>query len=304
MSAPRKKLTRKRLNNALAQVYHEHPSYFFTPPTKMSFFEHVHAGNLDDVQEFLEETDFNINMLDKDGNGCLFYAMDGAGGLPMVKLLLDNGANINMMNYVGEVPIHVLCRDLASLHQNQIEILAYLLEQETLILFPFQGQSLETIFSYAYNDIRAFQLWYDEALNDQENEPISAENRNKAVREEAIQGDIWRFYLRISELSELYVKYVNLVPNNATERSYHYIDIRMTGLQLKHYIQRQIYRNPSMNIDLLYRGHLLDLFQTLSEQGLQSADDETTITYQVRLVSGVMARRGGKRKTQRRLRKR
>lgn len=301
MSAPtRKKLTRKRLNNALVQVYREHPTYFTTPPTKMSFFEHVHAGNLDDVQEFLEEADFNINMRDPAGSTALFYAMDGAGGLPMVKLLLENGADINAMNNIGEVPFHVLCYNLVAIPPNQVEILQYMIEQPNLILFPFNRENLETIFSYAYNDIRAFQLWYNDAIDNQLEEPISEENRNRAVREGAIQGTIYTLLVRISELSDEYVQYINVVPSNSTERSYHHIDVRMKGSQLKEYIQRQVHRNKSMNIDLLYRGRLLDLSKTLLEQGVQTADDETTITYQVRLTSGFISRRGGKRKTRRR----
>jgi hypothetical protein len=296
MSAPRKKLTRKRLNNALVQVHRNYPGFFLTPPTKMTFFEHVHAGHLDDVQEFLEEPDFNINMRDEDGGSTgLFYAMDGAGGLPMVKLLLENGADINAMNNIGQVPLHVLCRDLTSLSLKQIEILEFMFDQENLILFPFAGRSIESVFLHAMDDLESFdQYMFNARVYGEERTP---EEEERYRRQTDIQVPLSNLYEAIQFISEEHVKYVNVVPANTRDRTYYHLDTRMTGEQLKQMIQRQVYQNPFMNLDLLFAGRLLDTTRTLDEQGV---NEETTITYQVRLASGVMRRLGGKRKTRRR----
>ena len=296
MSSQKKKLTRKRLNNALAEVYREHPNFFLSPPTKMSFFQHVHAGNVDDVKEFLEDPEFSIQMRDSDGNTPLFYAMDGLGGLPMVKLLVDNGADINSMNMIGEVPFHVLCRGLTYSTPEQITIIRFMLEEPTLLLFPLFGRSLEQLFLEATEDIGSFQNWYRTALNSQLEEPISPENSERARKEKEIEDDLLDLYYKIAELSETHVQYVNLTSSDAKERAYYYLDTRMTGAQLKEYMQKQVFRNPFMNIDLLFRGKLLDPKVSLHQQGVVS---DVTITYQVRLVSGFKAKLGGKRKTRR-----
>lgn len=297
MSSQKKKLTRKRLNNALAQVYRENPSFFSNPPTKMSFFQHVYAGNLDDVKEFLEEADFNINMRDKNGNDCLFFAVDGSGGLPMVKLLVDNGANINAMNFIGEVPLHILCRNLTHLTSNQFDILTFMIDQPNLILFPIAGRPLESIFLDAIDDIGSFQNWISN-IEEYEPEAIQPENRERLKREREAQDYLLALYSQIEKLSEDYVKYVKVIPQNKKELTYIHLDIRMTGAQLKQYIQRQIYNDPFMNIDLLFARRVLDPAKTLVEQGVE---DESTITYQVRLISGSM-RLGGRRKTHRKRR--
>ena len=295
MSSQKKKLTRKRLNNALAEVYHNHPSFFLSPPTKMSFFQHIHAGHLDDVKEFLEEPDFNINMRDADGNGCLFFAMDGLGGLSMVKLLLENGADINMMNYIGEVPLHVLCRNLTAISLSQLEILQYMMHQENLLLISYFGQSLEEVFLHAIDDIESFHQWVTDLRSF--NDTITPEEEARERREFPLLAPLSALYDVLIELSEEHVQYIILVPANSKERIYHYIDTRMTGAQLKQYIQRQIYKNPSMNIDLLFRGKIVDLSQSLASQGIVN---DATITYQVHLASGTISRRGGKRKTRKR----
>lgn len=295
MSTRPKKLTRKRLNNALVQVHREHPEFFLTPPTKMTFFEHVHAGHLDDVQEFLEEPDFHINMRDRDGNTGLFYAMDGAGGLPMVKLLLENGADLNAMNSIGEVPLHVLCRDLPSVSSTQIEILDFLLDQKNLILFPFFKRSLEAVFLHAMDEIEAFDQYMFNARVYSEDR--TEEEQERYQRQLDIRVPLSNLYEAIQWISEEHVRYVNVIPANTRERTYYSLDTRMTGSQLKEFLQKQVYMNPFMNLDLLFAGKLLDTTKTLDEQGVK---EESTITYQVRLASGVLPRRGGKRKTRRR----
>lgn len=295
-SQPKRKLTRKRLNNALAQVYREHPEYFTTPPTKMSFFQHVHDGNIDDVKEFLEEADFNINMRDPAGNTALFYAMDGAGGLPMVELLVENGADINSMNNIGEVPFHVLCYNPTSLTKDQIKIARYMIDQSNLILFPFNGRNLEQIFLHATDDITSFQRWYINASDNQLEEPISFENAERARREGEIEQDIVHLYYEISYISDDHVHYVNVVPSDAKQKTYHFLDTRMTGAQLVEYMQKQVFKNKSMKLDMLFRGGLLDLQAPLADQGIGS---DSTITFQIRLVSGFQSLVGGKRKTRR-----
>lgn len=295
MSAPRKKLTRKRLNNALAQVYREHPAYFHEPPTKMSFFEHVHAGNLDDVQEFLEEEEFNINMRDPAGSTPLFYAMDGAGGLPMVKLLIENGADINAMNNIGEVPFHVVCYDLLSLTPSQVEILQFMIAQQNLILFPYNGRPLESIFLQAVDDIGSYQNWVSHA-EEYDPESIRPTNRERLERERAIQPDLLEFYSQIERLSEYNVQYVRVIPQNQKELVYFHLDTRMTGAQLKEFMLKQVFRNHSLNLDFLFGSTVLDPSISLADQGVEN---ESTIRYQPRLASGLL-RRGGKRKTRRR----
>jgi hypothetical protein len=296
---PKKKLTRKRLNNALVQVYKNHPTYFTSPPTKMSFFQHVYAGNLDDVQEFIEEPDFNINMRDTNGNGCLFFAMDGFAGLPMVKLLLKNGADINMMNHAGEVPFHVLSRHLQSLSQNQLEILEFLIQEDELILFPFFGRSMEEKFLEAIENIESFDQWYlDAPYIEAEVTPEDEEAHDHQMR---LLRPLMKVYETIVEISQDNEHYVNVIPYGTKQRMYHHLDTRMTGAQLKQYIQRQVYKNPSMNLDFMFQGKPLDPYQRLAEQGVVG---DVTITFQVRLVSGVLPRRGGKQTTRRkRLRK-
>lgn len=295
MSAPRKKLTRKRLNNALAQVYRDHPEYFTGVPTKMSFFQHVHDGNLDDVQEFLEESDFNINMRDPAGSTALFYAMDGAGGLPMVKLLVDNGADINAMNNIGEVPLHILCYNLKAITSDQIKILEYMIEQPNLILFPLDRRPLDGIFLEAMDDIESFQEWMSYAEQD-EPESIEPANLQRLEREREVQPYLLEFYSQIERLSANHVQYVKVMPQNQKEVSYFHLDTRMTGAQLKEFMLKQVFRNQSLNFDFLVGTTLLDLSTPLGDQGVV---DESTIRYQPRLASGVLSRRGGKRKTRR-----
>jgi hypothetical protein len=294
MSGQKKKLTRKRLNNALAQVYREHPFFFLSPPTKMSFFQHVREGNLDDVKEFLEEPDFNINMRDMEGSTALFYAVDGVGGLPMVKLLIENGADINAMNFIGLVPIHIICRYLGYITSDQFDILNYMIEQPNLILFPMAGRPLESIFLEAIDDIGSFQNWISNA-EEYEPEMITPANRERVKKERDVQGYLLVVNSQIEKLSEEHVKYVKVLSQNQKELTYVHLDTRMTGAQLKQYIQRQMYHNPFMNIDLLFAKRSLDPVQTLAEQGVE---DESAITYQVRLTAG-LASRGGKRKTRR-----
>jgi hypothetical protein len=52
-----------------------------------------------------------------------------------------------------------------------------------------------------------------------------------------------------------------------------------------------------LNIDFMFQGKPLDPYQRLSEQGVVG---DVTITFQIRLVSGLLPRRGGKRITRRR----
>ncbi len=291
---PRKKLTRKRLNNAFAQVYRKHPEYFSSPPTSMTFFEHVHAGNLDDVQEFLEEPEFNINKRDTDGNTGLFYAMDGAAGLSMVQLLLENGADINAMNNIGQVPLHILCQNLTKLSLKQVEILEHMFDQENLILFPLAGTSIETVFSHALDDLQAFdQYMFNARVYGEER---TEEEQQRYRHETDLRVPLDNLYEAVQEMSEENVKYIVIIPANTRERTYYYIDTRMTGKQCREFLQKQVFQNSDMNLDLLQGKRLLDPAQSLASQGVQ---DESILTYQVRLVSGVLPRIGGKRKTRR-----
>lgn len=291
---PKKKLTRKRLGNALVELHKQRPNFFTSPPTRMTFFEHVNAGNLEDIEEFLEEPDFNINMRDSVGNSALFFAMDGAGGLPMVKLLLDNGADINQMNFAGEVPLHILCRDLTSINLNQLEILQYLINQENLILFPAYGRPIEHVFQEVIDDIESFDKWISDLRFFADE--IRPEEDERHTRQMKLLIPLTNLSESIRQISEQYMKYVNVVPENAKEKVYHHLDIRMTGSQLKDYIQKQVFHNPFMNLDFIYRGKLLDLTQPL---GVQNVTDGVTITFSVRLVSGTKLIRGGRKKTQR-----
>ncbi len=294
MSTQRKKLTRKRLNNALVQLHREHPEYFSSAPTQMTFYEHVHAGNLDDVKEFLEEPEFNINKRDPDGNTGLFYAMDGAGGLAMVQLLLDNGADINAMNNIGEVPLHILCRNLTKLSLKQVEILEHMFDQDTLVLFPMGGTSIETVFSHALDDLQAFdQYMFNARVYGEER---TEEEQQRYRHELDLRVPLENLYEAVQEISEEHVKYVVVIPANTRERTYYYLDTRMTGKQCKEFLEKQVFQNSGMNLDLLLGRRLLDLTQSLASQGV---DDESTILYQIRLVSGILPRIGGKRKTRR-----
>jgi hypothetical protein len=294
MSAPRKKLTRKRLNNALVQVYRNRPNFFQTPPTPMSFFDHVYAGNLDDVQEFIEEQDFDIGMQDVNGNGCLFYAVEGSGGLPMVKLLLKNGADINMMNFIGEVPLHIACRNFTSNTQNKLDILDYMLDQDNLLLVSFFGKPIEDML---YSTIRRIDDLHEMYIEKTYNGTVlPQEEEDYHTEQMALWSTLIILFQRIEDLSEINVKHVNVQQVNTKGRMYYFLDTRMTGRQFRLFMLRQVFRNPLMNLDFFFGGKLLDPTQTLEQQGII---DESTITYQVRLMSGLLSK-GGKRKTRKR----
>jgi hypothetical protein len=166
--------------------------------------------------------------------------------------------------------------------------------QPNLILFPISGRPLESIFLDAIDDIGSFQNWVSN-IEEYEPEAIQPENRERIKREREAQDYLLPLYSHIERLSEDYVSYIKVIPQNKKELTYIHLDIRMSGEQLKQYIQRQIYNDPFMNIDLLFARRALDPAKTLVEQGVK---DESTITYQVRLVSGSV-RLGGKRKTRR-----
>ena len=282
----RKKITRKRLNNALAEVYKKNPHFFLTAPKKMSFFDYILAGNIDDVQEFLDEEDFNINMVDENGNGCIWYAIDSAAGFKMMELLVNNGADINKINYGGGVPIHKLYILIDGLSPDQFRMFHYLLDQGALLI-PYRKLPMERLM--------------DQKAMDLQDELQSYASPTGEVDEilGVITETVSELAEKVDELSLNYVVHLNFTDPSNPEKHFFYVDLRMTGNQLKDFVKHNIFHNPFMNIRLLVGSSEIDPVRTLEDQNIT---DESTIQIVIQLTSGLQGRRGGKRKTQRRRR--
>jgi hypothetical protein len=283
----RKKLTRKRLNNALAAVYQTNPQYFSSEPKKMTFFEHVVAGNLDDVQEFLEEPDFSINKIDTNGNNCIWYAIDSQAGFKMLELLVQNGADINQINYRGNVPIHKLIMLIEGLTPDQFRMYHYLLDEGALLI-PYHGKPIESVMDYKATEA---QDEAQESVNHQGN----------------VDEDLWRFAEKVSELTEKIdelsidnVVRLSFRDQTNPEDHFYYVDLRMTGKQLMQYVKHFLFQNPLMNVRLLVGSKEINPSTTLAYQGI---NEDSVILIVIQLSSGFQARRGGKRKTHRRNRR-
>ncbi len=284
---PRKKLTRKRLNNALEKLYETQPRLFLSPPArKMTFFEHVIAGNMDDVKEFLEEEDFNINMVDQNGNGCLWHAIDNEKGFEMFTFLVDNGADMNRINYRGNVPMHKLYMIIGNLSTDQVRMWHYLLDEGAYIL-PFGDAPLERLMN--------------ETLDSLQEERVNSIEGNGSEDPELLRVFTYTHELaeKIDELSIENVIKANFRDMSSTADHRYYVDLRMRGSDLKQFVKHYFFQNPRMNVQLLVGSRELDPGRTLAEQGI---NEESTIHLVVRLMTG-NRRVGGKRKTQRRNRK-
>lgn len=280
----RKKITRKRLNNALAAVYKTNPSFFSSEPKKMTFFEHVVAGNLDDVREFLEEPDFNINMLDEKGNTCIWHAIDSEAGFKMMELLVEHGADINKINYRGNVPLHKLVILLEGLTPDQFHMFDYLLDEGALLI-PYDGNPMERVM--------------DEKATELQDEAQESVNHQGNVNE-----DLWKLAEKVSEIAEKvdelsleHVAHVNFRDPSNPDDHFYYVDLRMKGSQLKDFVRYHIFRNPYMNIRLLVGSTEIDSYKPLEEQGIT---ESSVVQVIVQLASGLQRKLGGKRKTQRR----
>lgn len=170
-------LTRKQLNNALKQV---------NPKGKgvsLSFFVHVVLGNLRDVKQFIDGG-HDLNERARDGTGCVHYALRSKKPLLMLKLLLDEGADVNMFNNKSLTPLHVLLKNLKGrCSQRQYEMIHYLLDRGAL-LYPLnfrlsvmdEANKQMNILSkkifghempyYDYNKSNALRFYGSKALDD------------------------------------------------------------------------------------------------------------------------------------------
>lgn len=311
---PRKakhKLTRKRLNNALVSLYRTNPQFFLSEPTKLSIFQHVFEGNFFDLREFFDEPDFNILMRDEDGNGLLWHAMRGRAGFKMVKLLIQNGADINAINFFGKVPLHNLLLDVENLSVDQQRIFFYLLEKGAYLIPERPGITLERILMNTIDSLSDDyeNLEYDlykgntglsmMPYNSNEENEVS---KRRVIRETKIREEMetLRNYLevlesmvnRVQEISYEHVKYVNFKDQTSNVNHFIPVDTRMNGYYLQQFVPRVIFHNPSMRVRMLLGSKEIDVDNSLQSQGIT---EESTIT--IVLIPTTGFRRGGGHKT-------
>ncbi|OTB07210.1 hypothetical protein M426DRAFT_8938 [Hypoxylon sp. CI-4A] len=75
--------------------FREHPDYGGI---------HAAAKGLRDVEQHIAEGSQSIDEPDENGNSALHWACHG-GNIPVLKLLLDAGANVNVQDYGGQTPL-------------------------------------------------------------------------------------------------------------------------------------------------------------------------------------------------------
>lgn len=64
------------------------------------------AGNLEGARQLIEICWATVDAQDNEGNTPLFDAIK-AGNLPLVKFLVEKGANVNAVNKAGDTPLHI-----------------------------------------------------------------------------------------------------------------------------------------------------------------------------------------------------
>lgn len=297
----KKKLTRKRLNNAFDQVYKQHPEWFSKEPKRLSFFDHIVLGHLDDVKEYLEDPDFNINQRDSRGNGCIWYSVLGKGGLDIVKFLVENGGDVNLMDNDGSIPIHNILRNGNFITKEQIKIFEYLLESGSYVIAdPMAQGSISEHIDYLMNVFATESLQLDAQLvyaGAASNRAASIELQKEIQKRESLVLSLSELMDKVEDLELQYIVSLNFQDPTSKNDHYVYVDMRMSGAYLKNFLAYSIFKKPSMRLQLLYKQkQIQDNISLLNQQ----ITNQSPIKLLPQLVTGFKA--GGKRKT-RRLRK-
>ena len=92
------------------------------PISHKDFFEAIHRGELEVIQQYIEENDADVNEPMFDGDTPLYVAAR-YGNHKVVKILLENGADLNKVVVAGSLPLAVAAR------LGHLEVVKLLLEK-------------------------------------------------------------------------------------------------------------------------------------------------------------------------------
>ncbi len=282
-------LTRKQLNNALKAVLPKNK-----PQVIISFFQHVIKGNYRDVKQFIDQG-VDLYQKAKDGTTCVHYAIYAPDPLPMLKLLLDAGADVNAFNNRSHSPLHVaLLRLDTRCTLKDYETIHYLLDRGA-ILYPVRW----------YVSVLTTVVNLHKALDDKiRSESVSV----FTYSEHPLYNDLFRcidLEDRMWDMDEKYVRLLKFKTLASNDIIAFEIDTRATMRILRDYAKYWILKSETVP-DLILPGKKTpiqsdeDLNKTIAETGL---NEDTVITLIPKLKSGFHSAGGSRRKTQRRRRR-
>lgn len=266
-------LTRKQLNNALKQVNPKGKG------VRVSFLVHVIQGNLRDVKQFIEAGQ-DLNQRARDGTSCLHYALRSKKPLLMLKLLLDEGADIHMFNNKSHSVLHDAILNLkGKCSQRDFEIIQYLLDRGAL-LFPI-SHTLTVVNEIENQMNRLSETLFGHAM------PYYPRNKHNALEFYGSKGldDLKRMEMIASRLYEEDTEHVRLLKFKT------FMGPAVISLQIDDRAPLRIVRDyvrfwilqqgPEGKVDLLLPGTKgqpakpVDLQKTVSEAGI--TEDTTLI---------------------------
>lgn len=123
-------------------------------------------GDLNMVKFLVSQGGFDINETTRDG-GTLLHRASRSGNFHIVQYLLENGAQPNMKNCIGQFPVHVACEF------GHPEILKLFLDHDACDI-SVKDEKGWTVFHYAcygakFDIIKLLIEKYKEGVNDQDN---------------------------------------------------------------------------------------------------------------------------------------
>ncbi len=272
----KKILTRKMLNNAIEYALRNKPQELAAAKKKRKTIdEHVTEGNLLDVKQYLDD---GANVNQKFGGNLSLIQLAllflHRNPLPMIKLLLDYGADINHFSNDNKTPLHYALEDNMGegAFSKQIwQTVNYLLDRGAL-LYPHPAHTMLSQLAEA--------RMKDVLMRKTGKETITLDEQRDFLEKNGIHSlnmyyGAEQLMDRISHLEDDHVRGLKFSNLASSEIKTLFIDERGSVRVLKEYVKYTILKMaPYGDVDLLVKqgqgkpDRILDTSKTIKEEGL------------------------------------
>lgn len=294
----KKVLTRKLLNNAFEYVYKDnHHKLQEVKANRKPMREHVREGNLLDVKQYID-SGYDLFKKEEQNFTLTHIAAFSKNPLPMLKLLLDNGAPIDPMNDHSKTPFLFalgLGIGMGQYPRQLWDAANYLLDRGALLL-PYTLTLLpHNVMEDRMKDILKGKFGKEEVSDEEKREYLTTHGKD-ALNSYFGALDL---YYRILDLEDTYLRtlhFTNLASNETRTLT---LDERASIRLLKEYVKYWFLRsNAQGDVDLLVKepkgkpDRVLDPTKTIKEEGL-TEDTVIKIVPRLKTYANVW---GGKRR--------
>ena len=282
----KKVLTRKLLNNAFEHVYREDPRKLAeVKANRKSIKRHIIEGNFLDVQQYID-SGYNLFSKDKDGKSLVHIAAMSRKPVPMLKLLLDNGAPLDSMDNDSKTPFLLTLELLIGFGAYPRELWDasnYLLDRGALLLPHGINWLPHNVVEDRIKDLLKHRFGKEEVTEDEKREYLRTHGQAKLLSYFGAQD----LYYRIWELEDMYLRTLHFTSLASNQSLHLTLDERASIRLLKEYVKYWFLKSDTEgDVDLLVKqpggkpDRVLDSMKTIKEEGLT---EETPIKILPRL---------------------